>query len=79
MEDKTYVVDRVEENIAICEDKSSKELVKIEVEKLPKGVKEGSIIVEKNNTFLLDKTQEARKSSIIKQKMDKLWKKQRKS
>ena len=75
MEELIYTVDRIEEKYAICEEKESKELVKIEIEKLPKGVKEGSLIKRIANIYLLDKEKEKTKEDSIKQKMDKLWKK----
>ncbi len=75
MEELIYTVDRIEEKYAICEEKESKELVKIEIEKLPKGVKEGSLIKKIANIYLLDKGKEKTKEDSIKQKMDKLWKK----
>ena len=47
----------------------------IEIEKLPKGVKEGSLIRKIANIYFLDKEKEKTKEDSIKQKMDKLWKK----
>jgi len=79
MKEIIYTVDRIEEKYAICEEKESKEFTKIEIEKLPKGVKEGSVLKFNGNKYIIDKEEETKKSSIVKQKMDKLWKKQRKS
>ena len=77
MEEFIYTVDRIEEKYAICENQASKEVVKVEIEKLPKGIKEGSVIRKVKEDYLLDKEKEKNRENSIKQKMDKLWKKPR--
>ena len=48
-------VDRIEENFAICQNLLSEKMVDISLSKLPKEVKEGDIIVKReDNTFYVD-------------------------
>ena len=45
------VIDRFEENFAVCEDRNNKKIVNIEISKLPEQVKEGDILRFKNNKY----------------------------
>lgn len=47
----TYVIDRFEENYAVCENRETRGMVNIEVSKLPNDVKEGDVLTYKDNTF----------------------------
>ena len=73
VEDSIWVVDRFEENFAICENRETKELRKIELEKLPKNLKEGNILKLKNNQFDLDKEEEEKIAKRIQEKMNNIW------
>jgi len=75
MEEKVFTIDRFEDIYAVCEEKETKDILNIEISKLPKGIKEGDIIVFKNNKYLVDKKNQKDREASIKQKMDKLWKK----
>ena len=48
-----FSVDRIEENIAILEDKDKTKL-ELELEALPKGIKEGDILDFKNGEYRID-------------------------
>lgn len=48
------VVDRFEENIAVCEDRETKKMINISVTDLPENVKEGDVIKHINNKYELD-------------------------
>lgn len=69
----TYTIDRFENNIAICENRSTGEIIEIDKNKLPENVKEGTIIKKQNDTYIIDidKTEEV--TQRIKKKMDRLW------
>lgn len=49
--EKILVIDRFEENFAVCEDRNNKKIVNIEISKLPEQVKEGDILRFKNNKY----------------------------
>lgn len=52
--ERILVIDRIEENIAVCEDRETRLIFNIELLKLPENVKEGDVIRYKNNEFKLD-------------------------
>ena len=50
-EEITYVIDRFEENYAVCENRETREMINIEVSKLPSNIKEGDVLTYKDNIF----------------------------
>lgn len=70
-----YAVDRIEENIVILEEITSKEKKEIPLEELPQNIKEGTIIHYENNKYILDKKEETKRRSSIKAKFAMLRKK----
>ena len=70
---KEYTIDRFEGNIAVCEDRATKEMTNIKIENLPKGIKEGSILTYKNGEFFINKEKENEIEKRIKEKMNNLW------
>ena len=70
---KTYTVDRFEGNIAVCEDRDTKETINIEREDLPEEIKEGSILEYRNGKFYIDEKSQTEIEDRIKKKMDDLW------
>jgi len=67
-----YIIDRIEGNIAVCEDEKLK-MVEIEKSRLPKGSKEGSAIqIDENGVItLFDDTEREKR---IAEKMKAIWK-----
>ena len=59
-----YAIDRIEENIAILEDINTKEL--------PKEIKEGNILLFKDNKYIIDEDEEEKRRKIILEKFNKL-------
>ena len=51
MQEITYVIDRFEENYAVCENRETREMINIEVSKLPSNIKEGDVLTYKDNIF----------------------------
>ena len=49
-----YVVDRIENNIVVCEERKTRKMVNIKKEILPKEVKEGDIIKFENGLYSID-------------------------
>ncbi len=70
-----YAIDKIEENIAILEDINTKEKKEINIANLPKDIKEGSILVFKDNKYILDKKEEEKRRKIILEKFNKLKRK----
>lgn len=48
-----YSVERIEENIALCEDDLGK-TVKLRLDELPENIREGEIIVRTENGYTID-------------------------
>lgn len=61
-----YIVDRIENNIAILENKKTKEMIDIDINILPPNIHEGAILIFKDNKYTLDQSLETeRKKSIL--------------
>lgn len=67
------VVDRIENNIAICEIRRNKIIIEIDVEKLPSGVKEGTVIRYMDGKFSIDEEEQQAIERRIEDKMKFLW------
>ena len=72
-EEKEYTIYRFENELAVCEDRQTKEMVNIPRKNLPEGIKEGSILKYKDGKYSVDLSKEKEVSDRIKEKMDKLW------
>lgn len=70
---KEFTVDRFEQDVAVCENRQTKKMVNIKLQDLPKGIKEGSLLIYKNGEFIFDKEKEQEVEKRIKEKMDNLW------
>ena len=61
-----YIIDRIEDNIAILEQQDNKEFINISTNILPNGIKEGMILSIINNTYTIDiKATEKRKKEVL--------------
>lgn len=61
-----YIIDRIEDNIAILEQQDTKEFINISTNILPIGIKEGMILSIINNTYTIDiKATEKRKKEVL--------------
>lgn len=68
-----YVIDRFEGDIAICENRDTKEILKVNKKDLPKDVSEGSIIKKIDSKYEKDIVLEKEITDRIRAKMDDLW------
>lgn len=65
-----YSVERIEENVALCEDDLGK-TVKLRLEELPENIHEGDIIVRTENGYTIDTDE----TSVRRKKMAEMQKK----
>lgn len=65
-----YSVERIEENVALCEDDLGK-TVKLRLEELPENIREGDIIVRTENGYTIDSDE----TSVRRKKMAEMQKK----
>lgn len=66
-----YVIDRIEEDIAVLQDLKSKEMLNINIKELPANIKEGSFLI-KNKIFKIDKKEEDRRRQELRKRFNKL-------
>lgn len=69
-----YVVDRIEEEYAVCENRKTGEMINIKIENLPNNIKEGNFLIFKEGKYLISEKEEQNIKSRIEDKMNKLWK-----
>lgn len=67
-----YVVDRIENDIAVLENTTTKETKDVELNKLPCNLKEGNVLKYENNTYTLDETLEQERKNAILEKFNRL-------
>ena len=68
-----YIIDRIENDIAICQNPESKEIIEVDIEELPQEAKEGSVIILEDGKYTIDKKEEMKIRNRIVDKMKKLW------
>ena len=70
----TFTLDRFEGNFAVCENRNTKEMIDIPINKMPKDAKEGIILKTENGKYVVDYQQTRIAKDEVKELMDKLWK-----
>lgn len=68
-----YIVDRFEENLAVCEDENQ-EFSSFPISLLPPDVKEGDILDEENGRFTPNPKETARRREAVGKKLKGLFK-----
>ena len=69
-----YSVDRIENDIAVLEDVTTKEKIELNINYLPKKIKEGTILEKKDDSFIIDEEEENIRRKRIMEKFNKLKK-----
>lgn len=72
-EGSIWVVDRFEENFAICENRETKEIRKINFNELPENLKEGNVLKLQNNKYEIDLEEQQNIEKRIAEKMKNIW------
>lgn len=67
-----YSIDQIEDNIVLIENIETKEKKVLKKNSLPKDIQEGSILLYKNNKYIIDKKEEINRLKNIKEKFKKL-------
>lgn len=71
--EEILVIDKIENNIAVCEVRSNKKMIEIDISKLPTEIKEGSVLKYKNGEYYIDLEEQQKIKERIKQKMKNIW------
>lgn len=69
-----FTVDRIENDIAVLENRDTGEMFNVNKSDLPKELKEGTILKMVNNKYEIDKEEQKKVEDRIRDKMNKLWK-----
>ncbi len=69
-----YIIDRIEGNIVVCENQETKKMENFKIEQFPKGIKDGDIVVLKDEKFEKDESETKNQKEKINELMKKLMK-----
>ena len=69
-----YSVERIEENVALCEDDLGK-TVKLRLDELPENIREGEIIVRTENGYTIDSDETSARRKKMAEMQKKLFNK----
>jgi len=72
MSNVTHVIDRIENGIAVLECKATYEIIELPVNALPKGAREGHMLVKTGETFTIDRAATQARREEIKQRFEKI-------
>ena len=70
-----YIIDRIENGIAVCECKETGERLEIEVKVLPAKAKEGDIIKKDNDSYILDLSLTKKRKAELTDRLNRLFQK----
>lgn len=68
-----YIVDRIEEGIAVIFDDNSKK-IEINARKINGNVKDGSVVYKLNNTWFVDEAETNKLKAALQNRLNKLFK-----
>ena len=69
-----FVIDRIEEDIVVCENLETKEILNIEKNKLPEDIRQGLVIKLEDDIYIIDTEKTEERRQIIHEKIKNLWK-----
>ena len=69
-----YIVDRIEENIVICENQETKKIEEFEKINFSEEIKDGDVVILENNKFKIDRKETDKRTEEINDLMKKLMK-----
>lgn len=70
-----YVIDRIEEDFAVCENEETGEMEEIDIYFLPDGIEEGDILVydEDIDEYYIDYEEKKIRKARIEDRMEDIW------
>lgn len=69
-----YIIDRVEGNVAVCENYATMEMLNIVLSDIQDGAKEGDVVYIKDDKYFIDKEKTAELKNNIIKSFNSLWK-----
>lgn len=67
-----YAVDRIEDDIVVLENITSGDIINENIKKLPKNIKEGTILIKKDNEYSLDLNTEKERRDDFRSRLERL-------
>lgn len=67
-----YIIDRVEDNIVVCENLETKEMIELDKSLLPENIKDGNVLLFENNEYKLDLNEEELRRQRIRERFNRL-------
>lgn len=68
-----YTVDRFEHNYAVCENRDTGEMINIDISKLPENIREGDILIYKDNNYSIDENERKNIEERINEKVKNIF------
>ena len=73
MAHKTYAIDRIEDNIAICECLQTGARITVDIQYLPPEANEGDLLRQEGERFVIDEAQTKQRLSDLTDRMNELF------
>ncbi len=73
MNEFDYIIDRFEENFAVCQKISGEKTENIDKSLIPKNLKEGDVITFKDGKFFFNEEKTNERKKVINKKFNALW------
>ncbi len=67
-----YIIDRIEEKYAICEDEN-KNIIEIELKELPTSIKEGDVISKESDRYIILESETKKLREEIEELTEGMW------
>ncbi len=68
-----FTVDRIEDDIAVLEDRITEEIINVNINELPNEIKTGDIVKKINGKYFIDEEETKSVEKRIEDKMNDLW------
>ena len=69
-----YIIDRIENNMVICENQETKKMEIFDNSMFPEQIKDGDVVIRENDTFRIDEEETENRKEYIENLMRKLMK-----
>lgn len=70
---ETFTVDRIEDDIVVLENRTTQEMININISELPNDIKTGDILKKVNGKYFIDEEETKTVEKRIEDKMNDLW------
>lgn len=69
-----YIIDRIENNMVICENQETKKMEQFDKNMFPNHIKDGDVVIKENDKFIIDEEETKNRKEYIENLMKKLMK-----